>query len=80
MEEVRTRVAPETIISCVDCAGRAHQLTTWPDGDPPHPGEVMTYDWEDCWERLGLVLPDVDEKSDYYEQSSGLAQNPTNGR
>jgi hypothetical protein len=59
-----TRVTPETIITCVDCGGRAHLLTTWPHDDPPQPGDVMTYHCEDCWERLDLVLPDIDEQSE----------------
>jgi hypothetical protein len=52
-------VTPDTIITCVDCGGRAHLLTTWPDDDPPQAGDVMTYHCEDCWERLDLVLPDA---------------------
>ena len=51
-------MTPETIITCVDCGGRAHLLTTWPDDDPPQPGDVMTYHCADCWERLDLVLPE----------------------
>lgn len=58
----KSGVTPETIITCVDCGGRAHLLSTWPDDDPPQPGDVMTYHCEDCWERLDLVLPDVDEQ------------------
>lgn len=54
-------MTPDTIITCVDCGGRAHLLTTWPDDDPPQAGDVMTYHCEDCWERLDLVLPDADE-------------------
>lgn len=54
---------PETVITCVDCGGRAHLLTTWPDDDLPQHGDVMTYHCEDCWERSDLVLPDVGEQS-----------------
>jgi hypothetical protein len=57
-------VTPETIITCVDCGGRAHLLSTWPDDDPPQPGDVMTYQCQDCWERLDVVLPDVDDPMD----------------
>jgi hypothetical protein len=57
-------VSPDAIITCVDCGGRAHLLTTSPDDAPPQPGDIMTYHCEDCWERLDLVLPDIDEQSD----------------
>lgn len=56
-----THLTPETIITCVDCGGRAHLLTTWPSDDAPLPGDVMTYHCQDCWERLDVVLPDADE-------------------
>jgi hypothetical protein len=29
----------------------------------------MTYHCEDCWERLDLVLPDVDEQDEQDERS-----------
>lgn len=41
----------ETIV-CVDCGGTCHLLTTWPDDDPPQPGDIMSYrcsDCLDCW-------------------------------
>jgi hypothetical protein len=51
-------VTPELIITCVDCGGRAHLLTTWPEDDPPLPGDVMTYRCQDCWDRWDVVLDD----------------------
>jgi len=56
---------PETVIDCIDCGGRAHLLTTWPDDDPPQPGDVMSYRCEDCLDRWDLLLPDPeDERGD----------------
>jgi len=51
-------VEPEQVITCIDCGGRAHLLTTWPDDDPPQPGDVMSYRCEDCRDRWDLVLPE----------------------
>ncbi|MGH9115036.1 MAG: hypothetical protein ACRDWW_04320 [Acidimicrobiales bacterium] len=51
---------PWEIITCVDCGGRAHLLTTWPDDDPPQPGDVMAYRCEDCCDRWDLVLDEDD--------------------
>ena len=33
-----------TVITCIDCGGRAHLLTTWPEDDPPQPGDVVQGD------------------------------------
>ena len=48
---------PEEIITCIDCGGRAHLLTTWPADDPPVAGDIMSYRCEDCRDRWDLVLP-----------------------
>ena len=55
-------VVPERIIDCIDCGGRAHLTTTWPDDDPPQPGDVMTYRCEDCHDRWDLILPKADDE------------------
>ena len=55
---------PEEIITCIDCGGRCHLLTTWPDDDPPQPGDVMTYRCEDCLDRWDLLLPDAGSDAD----------------
>jgi hypothetical protein len=55
-------VTPETVITCIDCGGRAHLLTTWPDDDPPQPGDVIAYRCADCNDRWDLVLPDWDDE------------------
>ena len=57
--EIRT-MEIEEIIDCIDCGGRAHLTSTWPDDDPPQPGDVMVYRCEDCLDRWDLVLPDDD--------------------
>jgi hypothetical protein len=54
---------PDKTITCVDCGGVAHLLTTWPDDDPPQPGDVMTYRCSDCLDRWDLELPDDDLSS-----------------
>lgn len=46
------------LVSCIDCGGRCHLLSTWPDDDPPLPGDVLAYRCEDCNDRWDLVIPD----------------------
>ena len=53
-----TCMRPETTITCIDCGGVAHLLTTWPEDDPPQPGDIMTYRCADCMDRWDLELPD----------------------
>ena len=52
---------PDRVITCIDCGGRCHLLSTWPDDDPPQPGDIMVYRCEDCLDRWDLVLPDLDD-------------------
>jgi DNA-directed RNA polymerase subunit RPC12/RpoP len=54
-------MVPETTITCIDCGGVAHLLTTWPEDDPPQPGDIMSYRCSDCNDRWDLVLPEEDE-------------------
>jgi len=49
------------VITCIDCGGRCHLTTTWPDDDPPIPGDIMVYRCEDCLDRWDLLLPDEDD-------------------
>jgi hypothetical protein len=44
-------------ITCVDCGGRCHLLTTWPPDDPPRPGDVLVYRCQDCLDRWDVVIP-----------------------
>ncbi|HET6914509.1 MAG TPA: hypothetical protein VFH56_00315 [Acidimicrobiales bacterium] len=55
---------PEETITCIDCGGVAHLLSTWPPDDPPQPGDVMVYRCADCLDRWDLVLPEDDELGD----------------
>ena len=57
---------PPEVITCIDCGGRAHLLTT-PDLDPEdagavrwRPGDIVTYRCADCLDRWDLVL-DADD-------------------
>ena len=53
--------APEEIITCIDCGGRCHLVSTWPEDDPPIPGDIMVYRCEDCMDRWDLVLPEPED-------------------
>ena len=62
-------IEPDPIITCIDCGGRAHLLTTT-QTDPEEagaqqwfPGDIVTYRCEDCNDRWDVVLDDdaVDE-------------------
>ena len=48
-------------ITCVDCGGTAHLLTTWPPDWPPEPGDVVAYRCADCLDRWDVVLPGGEE-------------------
>ncbi len=55
---------PATIITCIDCGGRAHLLTR-PQVDPEdaaaalwHAGDIATYRCEDCLDRWDIVVDD----------------------
>ena len=51
---------PPEVITCIDCGGRAHLLTTWDPDDPPMAGDLATYRCEDCNDRWDLFLTEVD--------------------
>jgi hypothetical protein len=53
--------SPELTITCVDCGGVAHLLTTWPADDPPVPGDVLVYRCADCADRWDVVMPEWSE-------------------
>jgi hypothetical protein len=53
------------VITCVDCGGRAHLLTTWDPDEPPMAGDLATYRCSDCLDRWDTILPDEsDERGD----------------
>ena len=45
------------VITCIDCGGRAHLLTTVTEEQPLFPGDVATYRCEDCRDRWDLIVP-----------------------
>ena len=51
----------DEVITCIDCGGRAHLLTSWPDDDPPIVGDVVSYRCSDCLDRWDLVVGDVED-------------------
>ena len=53
------------IITCVDCGGRAHLLTTVTAEQPLYPGDIATYRCEDCRDRWDLVVPGGDDDPDW---------------
>ena len=57
-------IAPDPVITCIDCGGRAHLLTER-EVDPEvaaagewRPGDIATYRCEDCLDRWDIVLDD----------------------
>lgn len=50
-------------ITCVDCGEQCHLLTTWPDDDPPYPGDIVSYRCSGCNDRWDIELPEVEEES-----------------
>ena len=52
---------PDPTITCVDCGGTAHLLTTWDDEAPPRPGDLAVYRCSDCNDRWDLLLPEDDD-------------------
>jgi DNA-directed RNA polymerase subunit RPC12/RpoP len=54
-------VAPDEVIVCVECGGRAH-LLSWPPEDGRWlAGDVVAYRCADCLDRFDIVLDDTDE-------------------
>lgn len=60
---------PDPTITCIDCGGRAHLLTTRsPDPEDSgaelwEPGDIVAYRCADCLDRWDLVLEDDEELS-----------------
>jgi hypothetical protein len=52
---------PEKVIDCIDCGGPCYLTSTWPDDDPPQPGDVVVYRCRDCLDAWHLVIPEDDE-------------------
>ena len=61
---------PDSVITCIDCGGRAHLLSL-PDLDPEaggaeawQAGDIVAYRCEDCLDRWDLVLEDDESDND----------------
>jgi hypothetical protein len=55
-------VTPDATITCIDCGGPAHLISTWPADDPPQPGDIMRYRCRDCLDCWYIELPDPDDR------------------
>ena len=54
----------DELITCIDCGGRCHLLTTWDPAEPlevPGPGDVVVYRCEDCLDRWDIVVPEAEQ-------------------
>jgi hypothetical protein len=49
--------SPDPTITCVDCGGTAHLLTTFDGDNPPRPGDLLVYRCSDCWDRWDVIMP-----------------------
>lgn len=47
--------APQEL-TCMECGGTAHIVTTPPPDDPFEPGDIATYICADCNHRIDVVL------------------------
>ena len=50
----------DEIITCVDCGGRAHLLSTEPEIGGWRSGDLLVYRCEDCLDRWDVVIADDD--------------------
>jgi hypothetical protein len=57
-------VEVDTLITCIDCGGRAHLLSYPPSERDWEPGDLLTYRCEDCHDRWDLVVPDDADQAD----------------
>lgn len=53
-------MTPDTI-TCMECSGIAHLVTTPPPDIGFEPGDVITFVCEDCGQRIDLVFGDDDD-------------------
>ncbi|HKX69775.1 MAG TPA: hypothetical protein VJM75_01025 [Acidimicrobiales bacterium] len=51
----------DDVITCVDCGGRAHLMSTEPEIGGWQPGDLLVYRCEDCLDRWDVVAPGEDE-------------------
>jgi hypothetical protein len=55
---------PATIITCIDCGGRAHLVQPPADGEQFEVGDVAVYRCEDCLDRWDVVVDEEDLTDD----------------
>jgi hypothetical protein len=55
---------PATIITCVDCGGRAHLVQPPKDGEQFEAGDIAVYRCEDCLDRWDVVVDEADLTDD----------------
>jgi len=59
---------PDPVITCIDCGGRAHLLTTYGVDPEDHlaeqwqPGDIVSYRCADCLDRWDIVLEETDSE------------------
>jgi hypothetical protein len=51
-------LAPDEVITCVECGGEAHLLSYPPEDEPWMPGDVVSYRCSQCLDRFDIVLED----------------------
>jgi hypothetical protein len=56
-------VEVDDVITCVDCGGRAHLLSTEPEIGGWQPGDLLVYRCEDCLDRWDVLVGE-DEPDD----------------
>lgn len=55
---------PATVITCVECGGRAHLVQAVDPEQPLEPGDVAVYRCEDCLDRFDVVVDEEDLTDD----------------
>jgi len=61
---------PDPVITCIDCGGRAHLLSSArldeedAGAEPWRPGDIVAYRCQDCLDRWDIVLADDETGAD----------------
>jgi hypothetical protein len=45
-------------ITCVECGGSCHLMTSYEEGAEPEAGDIVQYRCADCGDRFDVVVPD----------------------
>ncbi|NNC40024.1 MAG: hypothetical protein HKN95_04950 [Acidimicrobiia bacterium] len=51
---------PASIITCVECGGRAHLISFAPPDRGYEPGDQLVYRCEDCMDRFDVINDDIE--------------------